>query len=203
MEVGLRESRVDRTGVYIVGWLVWNDIWGGRRELRKEQSVRSARMLVILLTTGMVLSVGVPSASADDIEGAVLVVDDTNSYAYVGWHGSFEFPSTLGQPWSIFLDVVSWATSGGIPADTEILLFTADGTPNPDHVGNLDAGTFYNRLVAEGYDPAVADQTDIATMTDFSALALAARMRGGRLRFSGRVGHGIPLASFSFNPGSA
>ena len=134
--------------------------------------MRSARAVVILLTAGMLLSVGVLSASADDIEGAVLVVDDVDTYAFVGWHGSYEFPSTLSQPWTIFLDVVSWATGGGIPADTEILLFTADGTNDPDNTGNLDAGTFYNRLVAEGYDPDVADQVDIGTMTDFSAYDL-------------------------------
>ncbi|GEM_PF-4720785 len=120
-------------------------------------------VVAVMMTCGL--------ASADPI-GGVLVVDTDNDLAFVGWHGAFEFPTTDGQAWTLFLDVVGVGTGEVEPSNVDILLFTVDGTFNPDHAGNLDAGTIYNRLTGEGYNVSVANQVDILTMTDYTAYDL-------------------------------
>lgn len=113
---------------------------------------------------------GVRPASADAISG--VLVRDGSQYAFVGWYGAFEFPTTEGQTWTILLDVVKTGTGNSLPSATKILMFTADGSSNPDHAGNLDAGIIYNRLDGEGYNVDVANQADITTMSNFSAYDL-------------------------------
>ena len=128
--------------------------------------MRSGKWLLIVMAV-LGLSVFPMTAGADPVQG-VLVADSDNGYAFVGWYGAYEFPTTEGQTWTILLDVIKVGTSNADPTLTDILLFTADGSNDPDNPGNLDAGTIYNRLIAEGYKVTTADQADILTMNDYS-----------------------------------
>lgn len=123
--------------------------------------MRFAKLMLMVLVTA-VLGTGI--ACADLIEGSVLVVDNDSSFAFVGWYGADKFPTSNGQAWTIFLNTVRWAIGEG----NDILLFTADGTSNPDNAGNLEPGIIYNRLNAEGFSVDVANQADIVTLTDYS-----------------------------------
>jgi len=105
-------------------------------------------------------------AEASDI----VVVDDCGMTAFFGFYGSSLFAD---QPEILWDDTVAWAVGNATPSDTEVLLFTFDGTLSDANPANVNAIGFFNLLTSAGYSVSIDNQLNFATRTSYSAFDLA------------------------------
>lgn len=100
----------------------------------------------------------------------IVVVDDANTRAFFGFHGSSMFADQPEQLWD---ETVDWAVGGAGPDNVVVLLFTFDGTLSDTKAANTDAIGFYNLLTGQGYTVQIDNQLDFATRTDYGGFDLA------------------------------
>ena len=108
--------------------------------------------------------------SQNQVEAAdIVVVDDCGMTAFFGFHGSSLFAD---QPELVWDDTVAWAVANADPSDTEVLLFTFDGTLSDANAANVNPIGFYNLLTSAGYLVSIDNQLDFATRTDYTGFDL-------------------------------
>lgn len=122
------------------------------------------KFFIAVLVTAMVT--GCLSGRAEG--AALLVVDDDSMSAFFGFYGSALFAD---QPEKLWDDTVAWAAGGSDPDNTDVLLFTYDGTltAGPE---NVNAVGFYNLLISAGYNVQVDSRLDFAMRTDYTGFEL-------------------------------
>ena len=123
-----------------------------------------SKVLVAVLVTTM-LTCGVIRTEAADI----VVVNDEDMTAFFGFYGSSLFADQPEQLWD---DTVAWAVGGANPNDTDVLLFTYDGTVSDADPNNVDAIGFRSLLMTAGYVVSVDSRLDFAARTDYSGFDL-------------------------------
>lgn len=123
-----------------------------------------SRVLVAVLVT-MVLTCAMAETEAADI----VVVHDEDMTVFFGFHGSSLFAD---QPEILWDDTVSWAAGGSAPGDTNVLLFTYDGTVSAGDPANVDAIGFHSLLTTAGYTVSIDNQLNFASRTDYTGFDL-------------------------------
>ena len=138
------------------------------------------------------------SASTEGIVDIdVLIVHDTNPLAYFGWYRANQMPPT---GWDLFQRTIDWADGRSLPAATNVILFTFDGSLDPETSAELGGIAVYEYLTGAGYNVAeVHPQVDIETLVSsyYDSFDLAIYAWVFPRDATQIVNSGIPFVTFS------
>lgn len=124
---------------------------------------------IFILAFSMISTIGMAVekelfAATETIEKDVLIIDDANKRALFGWYRAIMMPPA---GWELLNRTILWAVSYMQPEETKIVLFTYDGTTEPDHEHKNDGGWVYHWLIGNGY---LAENIDVHRQYDASVL---------------------------------
>jgi|LGVE01.1.fsa_nt_gb hypothetical protein len=137
-------------------------------------------------------SVTIESSTAKDI----LIVHETKPLVYFGWYRT----SQMTDPgWDLYQRAIDWADGGSAPANTDVILFTYNGTLDPA-TDSEDSLAVYNYLISAGYNVVeIHHQQDIENLPSsyYSSFDLAIYAHVYPRDATNIVNSGIPFISAS------
>lgn len=138
---------------------------------------------------------------ANGLAKDVLFIEDARKYAYFGWYKPSQMTAQneTEEGWDLLNRTVIWATSYRFPNETNVVLFTQDGTLDPGT--DLEGKTIYDRLVGGEYNVTVHSQADVETISstyyDVMNFHLAIYAVNYLRSASNVIASGIPFITFS------
>ena len=127
----------------------------------------------------------------------ILIVHNTAPLVYFGWYRT----SQMTDPgWDLYQRSIDWADGGSAPANTDVILFTYNGTLDPEISAGLDGIAVYNYLLSTGYNVVeVHHQQDIESLPSsyYSSFDLAIYAWAYLRDATNIVNSGIPFISAS------
>jgi hypothetical protein len=135
--------------------------------------------------------------TAKSLHRDILIVHKTQPLVYFGWYRT----SQMTAPgWDLYQRAIDWADGGSVPANTDVILFTYNGTLDPNYSAEKDGIAVYNYLIGAGYNVGeVHHQADIESLpsSHYGSFDLAIYAWAYPRDATNIVNSGIPFISAS------